>query len=469
MAEKQPEGGAFYVLDQLSSLKTGISALADIMATHRARVDKHLASDQAKAFDYYQMLQKAQVKLTDALAQCCLCLYEIGEDPLAVSAGQLAEQVKTFNLMTRDYSTLSAALNAFAYKLPEAGTVSAAIIGRCMNAVRMGYYPTDLTNVEHIARSIAFPSGVVVNLLDPCCGEGMALAQLAEDHHCSTYGIELDEGRAETAQQTLHRVGFGSFFHSRISHEAFHALLLNPPYLAMLTEGGNRARHEKRFLVDSLPHLMPGGLLIYIVPFYRLTADICRILCDNLSDISVHRFTASEFRRFSQVAVMGIRRSKTDGSQAAEALAQLAAAPHALPCISTAPAQRYALPGKPKKVEVFKGAVFNQAELARQLEESRSFDRLLGQKSLTEGIRRPPLPFTFSQLGLIGGSGLINGLIECDYPHIIKGRIIKESRTEEGEKTYSQKGQLVSTEMVEKISNKMIFNILTPQGFKQLA
>ena len=36
------------------------------------------------------------------------------------------------------------------------------------------------------------------------------------------YGVELDESRAEEAQTRLHRVGVGSFFHSRISSEAFH-------------------------------------------------------------------------------------------------------------------------------------------------------------------------------------------------------------------------------------------------------
>lgn len=47
----------------------------------------------------------------------------------------------------------------------------------------------------------------------------------------------------------------------------------------------------------------------------------------------------------------------------------------------------------------------------------------------TAEIKRPPLPLSIGQVGLIGGSGLINGLMECDYPHIVKGRIIKEKHT----------------------------------------
>jgi hypothetical protein len=119
-------------------------------------------------------------------------------------------------------------------------------------------------------------------------------------------------------------------------------------------------------------------------------------------------------------------------------------------------------------VKTFRGAVFNMAELQRQLKQSGSFDGFLFRKKRDEGVRRPPLPFSFSQLGLIGGSGLINGLIECDSPHIIKGRIVKETQVSRAENR-NKKGDLLSTEVTETTSNKMIFNILTPEGFKSLA
>lgn len=133
---------------------------------------------------------------------------------------------------------------------------------------------------------------------------------MAQGNNCYAYGVELDESRAEEAQTRLHRVGFGSFFHSRISHEAFHLLFLNPPYLSVINENGGRSRHEKRFLIESIPTLMYGGLLIYVIPYYRLTSDICRILVDNFGKLSVWRFADAEFKKFKQVAVMGIRKSE---------------------------------------------------------------------------------------------------------------------------------------------------------------
>ena len=62
---------------------------------------------------------------------------------------------------------------------------------------------------------------------------------------------------------------------------------------------------------------------------------------------------------------------------------------------------------------------------------------------------------------------MINGLIPCDTPHIIKGRIVKVKRTE-SENQFSAAGNYMGSEVKETISNKMIFNVLTPKGFKAL-
>ena len=478
MSDALHEGQSYYALEALSGKRQSIIVLAESMATGRARVEKYLTSDKLTAQDHYLTLKTAHGKLVEDIRDCRLFLSEIGDEALSAYADSLAGSVSGFNLMTPDYGTFAGAVMGFAEKLPVMDTVDASVIARCMNAVRMGHYPTDLENVGHIMKGIAFPDGITTNLFDPCCGEGKALKKLAVGNNCFTYGVELDEGRAEAAQSELHRVGIGSFFHSRISHEAFHSVLLNPPYLSVLTEGGGRAREEKRFLIETLPHLMMGGLMIYIVPYYRLTPDICRILCDNLADISVHRFTGDEFAKWSQVVVMGKRIKRIDGSVQADALAELAYKKDDIPYITEIADKRYALPAMPKKVDIFKGAVFNVVELTRQLKQSKSFDSLLAPKPQTTqplspkscsiDVRRPPLPFTFSQLGLIGGSGLINGLIDCDSPHIIKGRIVKEAVTESTENR-DRSGKLISTEVKEKIVNKMIFNVLTPDGFKSLA
>ena len=56
---------------------------------------------------------------------------------------------------------------------------------------------------------------------------------------------------------------------------------------------------------------MIGGLIIYIIPFHRMDAAIARILCDNFEDITMWKFMDGEFKKFKQVAIMGIRRKQT--------------------------------------------------------------------------------------------------------------------------------------------------------------
>ncbi len=97
-----------------------------------------------------------------------------------------------------------------------------------------------------------------------------------------------------------------------------------------MTKGGNNARSEKRFLVDTFGHLMFGGLLIYIIPYYRLTPDVCRFLCDNFADLTVWKFAHSEFKKYKQIAVLGIMRKRTDGSKAAQTLGSMAFEPESI-------------------------------------------------------------------------------------------------------------------------------------------
>ena len=456
-----------YALDQLAQLQGKIIQLSQSMVLQRARIERCRQSDLAAARDIYAELSRTRETLVETLAQVQLFLMETEEYALAKVSGQLRQGLAGFALMSTGYKSVYEALSRFASSLPVGQKTNAAVVGRLMNNIKLGYYPTDPDNIDLLLRGIKFPEGVTTNLLDPCCGCGKALRQLAQGNNCYAYGVELDESRAEEAQTRLHRVGFGSFFHSRISHEAFHLLFLNPPYLSVINENGGRSRHEKRFLIESIPTLMYGGLLIYVIPYYRLTSDICRILVDNFDKLSVWRFADAEFKKFKQVAVMGIRKKRGTELQDTLWLEQYAYAPASIPLLSQLPESRYALPAQPLEVSTFKGERFNQKELEQQLRRSDSFAQMMARSELDSGVKRPLLPLSISQIGLIGGSGMINGLIECDTPHIIKGRIIKVVRTESEEK-FNYRGDHMGSEIKETISNKMIFNVLTPNGFKAL-
>ena len=459
-----------YVLDRLDTARRGLLQLLEEMPACRARVEKLMASSKADAKDWYLALNAQKRKLLDDLETCRLSLAELGIDALAAYTARLSQAVAAFAVMTPDYGKFIALLKDYIQRLPsrEAITTDAGVIGRLMNNIRMGYYPTDPDHVRLIARGIAFPPGVTTNLLDPCCGCGTALRLLATGNNCITYGAELDESRAGEAQARLHRIAVGSFFFSRISHEAFHVLFLNPPYLSVIGEGGARARHEKRFLVESLEKLVKDGLLVYIIPYYRLTSDIARILCDNFRDLSVYKFVGKEFDRFRQAVIFGIRKERENGSAEVPALMAACADSGRIPPLDELPEGRYPLPPQPLSVPVFKGTVFNQLELARQLAASPSIAKRLERNPLDSRQRRPLLPLNVGQVGLIGGSGLINGLVPCDSPHIVKGRITKETVVTVNAVQKDDYGNLLSQEQTETVTNKLTFHLLTAAGFRSL-
>ena len=461
----QPE--RCYAVEQLKTLQSSIAELMQGMVIQRAKVEKYKDTDLAAARDAFSMLQATRRNLVRAINSARLPLMETEEYQTAKMAAILQAGLLRFDLMSNVYRPVYDAIQDFIKKFPVDGTTNAAVIGRLMNNVRLGYYPTDPDNISLILREIQFPEGVTTNLFDPCCGCGKALRQLAQGNNCYAYGVELDESRAEEAQTRLHRVGFGSFFHSQISHEAFHLLFLNPPYLSVLNESGNRSRHEKRFRIESLCHLMYGGLLVYVIPYYRLTPDICRVLVDNFEGLTVWRFTDSEFKKFKQIAVLGLRKRRSDVLEDTLWLERYTVDPATIPSLAEIPEDRYSLPAQTLEVKTFKGERFNEKELEQQLRRCDSFDQLMARSELDKGAKRPLLPLSISQIGLIGGSGMINGLIQCDTPHIIKGRIIKVTRME-SEDRYAANGKHIGSEIHETISNKMIFNVLTPHGFRAL-
>lgn len=449
---------SYYVLERFAELGRSLDGMLEAMPVKRNAIEVYRGRKNLKsAQEVYKELESMKAGLTENVQALRLLFCECDIQDGAEFAAKLYPAVRKFNLMTPDYTQLMAAVRHMRGLIPEQ-TTDASKVGRLMNNIRLGYYPTDLEHIKLIKAGLTFPKEKI-NMLDPCCGCGLALNMLAMQENAVTYGIELDRSRAEEAETRLDRVGFGSYFYSHISSEAFHVLFLNPPYLSVINENG-RARHEKRFLVESIHQLMTDGVMIYVIPYYRLTGDICRIICDNFENISVFRFMDKEFSKFKQIVIIGVKKTKADGSEQAQILLQYAMLPEKIPFISELKPLTYRIPDREKKVEVFKGTEFNVGELKRQLAGSKSIDMLFKQSRIDAVEKRPLLPLSVGQVGLIGGSGLINGYMDCDHPHVIKGRVVKNTK-----KWFDHENNTLTETKV----NKMIFNILTADGVKRLS
>lgn len=452
-----------FCLKEIAESKTLILNLSAGFPKIRAAYEKYKGTGLKREYDSLVDLRRAVKRLLEEFPALVLRLNEYGDSELSKTTERLYGVLKKFNYIgTSDYSKLCMALESFANGLPTSDhNINTAKLAHLMNRARMGYFPTDLSHVKMLKDAIVFP-GEPVNLIDPCCGEGIALQAFSKGIQARTYGIEIDEVRGEEAGRRLQRVGFGSFFHSRISLNAFQGLWLNPPYLSVPSENGTR-RLEKSFLADSMRLLQVGGIMIYIIPYYRATPDVCRVLCENFTDLRVHKFIGKEFERFRQVAIIGRRIERREAEKMAKKLSEYMLDADKIPPITDLPKNCYEMPAATKKVELFKGAVFNVSELAEQLKKSPSTQRLFEDRTLDNRKLSPLLPLNLSQVGLVGASGMMNGLVECDTPHIIKGRIVKEKKTKIG--VEDDKGKTAIREIT---SNRLIFNVLTPTGLKSL-
>lgn len=391
---------SYYAIEKFAEAERSLVSIIEAMPIKRKAIDIYKEKNNVqRAKDTFTELESTKRKLLDTVRELGLLFSECDMSDASAFANKLYGAAKSFNLLTPDYTKLISAVEILKKQIPKTETVDATLIGRLMNNVKMGYYPTDLAHVKMMKNALKFPENKV-NIFDPCCGCGLALEALALGTDSVTYGTEIDEARGKEAETRLDRVGFGSFFHSRISSEAFHVLFLNPPYLNVIGEGGVKARSEKRFLVESIHHLMPGGVIMYIVPYYRLTYDICRVLCDNFGDISVYRFLDGEFSKFKQIVVFGIKKKKEDGSDEAEKLSQFAMLPERIPMIDTLGTEIYSVPEVEKNVEVFKGANFNLGELQRQLAKSKSINMFFEKSKIDAIEKRPLLPLNIGQVGV---------------------------------------------------------------------
>jgi len=132
-------------------------------------------------------------------------------------------------------------------------------MSRLANKKIAGFFATPPSVVQRIAGHLAPPDGGVFRWLDPCAGEGIALAYLAQVHGGETYGIELDRERAEAAAQVLDHVLAGDYAAQRMpkgDKAGISVLYLNAPYDE---DDRARGRLELTFLRDTQEHLMPGA------------------------------------------------------------------------------------------------------------------------------------------------------------------------------------------------------------------
>lgn len=195
------------------------------------------------------------------------------------------------------------------------------------NFVKNGYFPTDEPTLERALSALAPATGSMC-ILDPCAGEGVAIAEAAHAlgrEQVKAFAVEYDAERATHARGLVDRCLHGDLMDTLISRQSFGLLFLNPPY-GDLTRGvdGNigyqgqgRPRLEKLFYQRSLPLLQYDGVLVLIIPIYVLDAEFVGWLTRHFADLRIYRAVEAQFK---QVVIFGRRiRQREQATEAVKA------------------------------------------------------------------------------------------------------------------------------------------------------
>ena len=191
-------------------------------------------------------------------------------------------------------------------------------MARLASQAKAGFFPTPDSVVSLLKTKISFEEGA--RILDPCCGKGKTLSQLAgptieningislEIKTTLTYGVELDHQRATEAKTRLFKAVWGdALTEARISSQAFGLLYLNPPYdTAIQAIHTDDKRLEHQFLRSYSRTLQIGGILVFVIPYYVLK-HCAKTLARNFK-VQVVGFPDDEFPLFKQCVVFGEKR-----------------------------------------------------------------------------------------------------------------------------------------------------------------
>ena len=289
---------------------------------------------------------------------------------------------------------------------------------RLAGQIKMGHYPTPDSVSKRIRGFLQFPHSREVTLLDPCCGEGQALAIVAEESdYAHTFGIELDRARANAAKKRLETVVTGGYEEVELSPEGFSLLLLNPPY-----DNQEGERKEYVFLRDLLTALPSGGVLVYIIPQERLNQSVAEFLSANFTDVRVYRFPDPEYEAFGQIVIFAKRSAWSSDTKTTEnELLKIRGMD--LPSLPDHTWTRYPLPTiKKARIRLRDRKPEDLSKMADTSPLKERLSTLLDPPSLKTELQ-PPIPPHQGHLGLLLAAGWLNGKVgEGEQAHVVAGR-----------------------------------------------
>jgi len=326
-------------------------------------------------------------------------------------------------------------------------------MARPSSKVRMGYFPLPEAEARRIRQHVIFPASNFT-VLDPCAGEGKALAVITDGGRCQRCGIELDAYRAEEAKQRLDQVIYGDCFDVECKVESFSCAFVNPPYDIAPDGDGAGQRLEALFLQHTYRWLKPGGVLILVIPVAQLA------LCGNLlsvqfKHVQVYRLSEPESVRYKQVVVFAVRRTRRERERLLEreisglrlGYGSKSRNFDALPVLTSQPQRIYAVPEATPVELGHRGLPLDDIEdVLPHSPAYRQARRILFAPE-ARGKGRPLTPLHQGHVALLATAGLLDGKFgEGKLRHLARWQAVKtvlrlEEEDENGVTTIREKEQ----------------------------
>jgi hypothetical protein len=315
---------------------------------------------------------------------------------------------------------------------------------RLIARAKCGFYPAPPEAIELAAEYIVAPRAGQFTILDPCCGQGDAIKQLAELLKCpmaNVYAIELDEARSAETKANLigaNVLGPASFFGTAISPSTMSLCWCNPPFDDELG-GGNRT--EQTFLNRATKLLRPGGVMILVCPESVVASqydDVPQTLMQWYEQIAIVPFPEGQ-RRFQEVMVFGVKRSGP-------------VSPYSVtwnPVRDSIPTYTVPAGTKPRRWEKVE---MTEAEIARAFAKS-PLRRYLEPPS-APALPQPPLALGVGHIALLLAAGNLDGVVRTndEPPHVVRGTADKVEYVAEQSDSENEDGSVTTkTTIAEKI------------------
>lgn len=309
-----------------------------------------------------------------------------------------------------------------------------------------------------------------INALFPNCSDGSITRPFYSkgEYSIKKYGYEVDENLLSGAKKIMDKVVKGGLKGSRIKNKAFDVLILNQMFSHDFNNNDMFAdkRFERSEIADMFKYLRDDGVMVVIMPIFRLYQDVCSMFARQLKNIQIMKMNDYDFSNLGLIAIVGQKEvSKVQKEAEYTTLRKLFNIDNLKDWDSNV---EYRLPTSEIPIDIFKGSALDLEELSNIIENSSLMNKMWEKqkvKKIDEEIKNPLLPFNIGQLGLVLTSGCLDGIVDegDNNKHLIKGRVTKKKLVEE-----------VKTddgfEITETTVNKVEIGVMLPNGeFKVLA